>query len=60
MDDNDDLNSISAYIGLECASKNEQPTICIEFDINLNLFIFVLALSNLEKCNNLCESNEEA
>jgi len=49
---NDSANeSIEAYIGLESEPEEGGPSICIEFDISLKVFIIAYALSLCEKEN---------
>ncbi|MDV3429464.1 MAG: hypothetical protein LIR50_20975 [Bacillota bacterium] len=43
--------SIQTYIGIESEPEEGGPSICVEFDISLNIFIIAYALSLCEKQN---------
>jgi len=50
-DDNSVNQSIQTYIGIENEPEEGGPSICVEFDISLNIFIIAYALSLCEKEN---------
>jgi hypothetical protein len=50
--DNKDFPLPSAYIGIENEAEEGCPTISLEFDVSLKIFILALILSKLEtSCN---------
>lgn len=52
MPDNEIEESISAYIGLQNNPTGNEPSISIEFNISLDIFILAYALSQIQlDCN---------
>ncbi|MFA6942129.1 MAG: hypothetical protein WCQ54_14325 [Clostridiaceae bacterium] len=49
--DSSSNQSIETYIGIESEPEEGGPSICVEFDISLNIFLIAYALSLCEKEN---------
>lgn len=49
--DNEDFSSLSAYIGIENETEDGCPSVSIEFDISIKVFLLAYVISKLNTDN---------